>query len=166
LQIVSTSAGNYIIRNCKNDDLPSVINVNVKTLPENYSNYFYETLLAELPEAFLIAEISCNCVGYIMCTLEYGFSNFKKLGFRKKGHVVSIAVLKDHRNLGIGTTLVSEAIVSMKLKKCDELYLEVRCSNTQAVKLYERLGFVVKHLLKTYYKDGENAYLMAVEFNY
>lgn len=142
------------------------MDVNVNTLPENYTNYFYETLLAELPEAFLVAEISGKCVGYIMCTMEYGFSNFKKLGFVKKGHVVSIAVLEDHQGRGIGTALITEALFGIKSKKCDELYLEVRCSNEIAVKLYEKLGFVVKNMLKTYYKDGEDAYLMAIEFNY
>ena len=132
----------------------------------NYSDYFYESLLAELPEAFLVAEVDKKLVGYIMCKIEYGFSNFKKLGFVKKGHVVSVAVLPEHRRKGIGEGLVLEAIVGVKLKKSDELYLEVRCSNSDAVKLYEKLGFVIKQRLKAYYRDGEDAYLMAIEFAY
>ena len=44
------------------------------------------------------------------------------------------------------------------------MYLEVRCSNTEAVKLYERLGMSVKQRLKSYYRDGEDAYMMAIEF--
>jgi len=44
------------------------------------------------------------------------------------------------------------------------LYLEVRCSNNDAVKLYEKLGFIIKQKLQTYYRDGEDAYLMAIEF--
>ena len=78
----------------------------MKTLPEHYSDYFYESLLSELPEAFLVAEIGGRVIGYIMCKTEYGFSNFKKLGFVKKGHVVSVAVLDEHRKTGIGRTLV------------------------------------------------------------
>ena len=101
-----------------------------------------------------------------MCKIEYGFSNFKKLGFVKKGHVVSVAVLPEHRRKGIGEGLVQEAIGGVKLKKSDELYLEVRCSNSEAVKLYEKLGFIIKQRLKAYYRDGEDAYLMAIEFAY
>ena len=138
----------------------------MKTLPEHYSDYFYESLLSELPEAFLVAEINRNLVGYIMCKIEYGFSNFKKLGFVKKGHVVSVAVLEEHRKKGIGRGLVEEAIVGAKIKKTDELYLEVRCSNNEAVMLYEKIGFTIKQRLKAYYRDGEDAYLMAIEFPY
>ena len=84
----------------------------------------------------------------------------------KKGHVVSVAVLDEHRKKGIGKALVEEAIKGVKLKKCDELYLEVRCSNTEGVRLYEKLGFIIKQRLKAYYRDGEDAYLMAIEFEY
>ncbi|HEY7507440.1 MAG TPA: hypothetical protein VH621_07505 [Nitrososphaera sp.] len=50
-------------------------------------------------------------------------------------------------------------------KKSDEIYLEVRVSNTGAVKMYERLGFETKSRLRSYYRDGEDAYLMALELN-
>jgi ribosomal-protein-alanine N-acetyltransferase len=139
--------------------------VNLKTLPEHYSDYFYESLLDELPEAFLIAEISGKLIGYIMCKTEYGFSNFKKLGFVKKGHVVSVAVIDEHRGKGIGSELVNESLKGVKMRQCGEMYLEVRCSNTDAVKLYEKLGFSINQRLKTYYRDGEDAYLMAINFS-
>ena len=45
-------------------DLISVMEINLKTLPEHYSDYFYESLLQELPEAFLVAEIDGKIVGY------------------------------------------------------------------------------------------------------
>ena len=54
--------------------------------------------------------------------------------------------------------------INFKEKQCDEMYLEVRCSNTDAVKLYEQLGMFVKQRLKSYYRDGEDAYMMAIEF--
>ena len=139
--------------------------INLKTLPEHYSDYFYESLLDELPEAFLIAEISGELIGYIMCKTEYGFSNFKKLGFVKKGHVVSVAVIDEHRGKGFGSELVNESLKGVKMRQCGEMYLEVRCSNTDAVKLYEKLGFSINQRLKTYYRDGEDAYLMAINFS-
>ena len=139
--------------------------INLKTLPEHYSDYFYESLLGEIPEAFLVAEIEGRHIGYIMCKTEYGFSNFKKLGFVKKGHIVSVAVVDEHRRKGIGKALVDESLKGIQSKKCDELYLEVRCSNNEAVLMYEKLGFIIKQRLKTYYRDGEDAYLMTIEFN-
>jgi len=166
LQVALREIGDCVIRRCDPSDLIPVMEINMKTLPEHYSDYFYESLLAELPESFLVAEINGRIVGYIMCKTEYGFSNFKKLGFVKKGHVVSVAVLEEQRKKGIGRALIEEAIAGTKIKKADELYLEVRCSNNEAVRLYEKIGFIIKQRIKSYYRDGEDAYLMAIEFFY
>jgi len=154
-----------MIRRCDPTDIIPVMEINLKTLPEHYSDYFYESLLDELPEAFLIAEISGKLIGYIMCKMEYGFSNFKRLGFVKKGHVVSVAVIDEHRGKGIGSELVNESLKGVKMRQCGEMYLEVRCSNNDAVRLYEKLGFSINQRLKTYYQDGEDAYLMAINFS-
>jgi len=156
--------GDCILRRCDLSDIIPVMEINLRTLPEHYSDYFYESLLEELPEAFVVAEISGKIVGYIMCKMEHGFSNFKKLGFVKKGHVVSIAVINEHRGKGFGSALVNESIEGVKIRQCSELYLEVRCSNNDAVRLYEKLGFSIIQRLKAYYRDGEDAYVMAIDF--
>ena len=156
--------GDCILRRCELGDIIPVMEINLRTLPEHYSDYFYESLLEELPEAFIVAEISSKIVGYIMCKIEHGFSNFKKLGFVKKGHIVSIAVIDEHRRKGFGSAIVDEAVKGVKTIQCSELYLEVRCSNNDAVRLYETLGFFIIHRLKSYYRDGEDAYLMAIDF--
>lgn len=163
MQVILRQVDDCILRRAEPRDLIPIMEINLKTLPEHYSDYFYESLLLEVPEAFIVAEINGKYVGYVMCKTEYGFSNFKKLGFVKKGHVVSIAVLEDFRKRGIGKLLVEESIKGIILKKCDEFYLEVRCSNTDAVRLYEKLGFVIKQQLNMYYRDGEDAFLMVIE---
>jgi [ribosomal protein S18]-alanine N-acetyltransferase len=154
-----------MIRRCEERDLSSVVNINMATLPEHYSDYFFESLLRELPEAFIVAEVGDKVIGYIMCKIEFGFSNFRKLGFVKKGHVVSVAVLEQHRGKGIGKALMLEGINGVLSRKSDEIYLEVRVSNTQAIQMYQRLGFQIKSRLRSYYRDGEDAYLMALEFS-
>ena len=82
----------------------------------------------------------------------------------KKGHVVSIAVIDEHRRKGFGSVLVDEALKGVKIRQCSELYLEVRCSNIDAVRLYEKLGFSIIQRLKAYYRDGEDAFVMAIDF--
>jgi len=136
----------------------------MNTLPEHYSDYFFESILRELPEAFVVAEVNDNIIGYIMCKIEFGFSNFRKLGFVKKGHVVSVAVLDQHRGKGVGRALMLEGLNGVVSRRSDEIYLEVRISNEPAIKMYEKLGFQIKSRLRTYYRDGEDAYLMALEF--
>ena len=164
MQTALRKIGDYTIRHCGPSDLPSVVEINIASLPEHYSDYFFESILKELPESFIVAETNQKVVGYIMCKIEFGFSNFRKLGFVKKGHVVSVAVLPEHRGKGIGRSLLLEAINGLAFRKSDEIYLEVRVSNDLAVRMYQSLGFLIKSRLRSYYRDGEDAYLMALEF--
>jgi ribosomal-protein-alanine N-acetyltransferase len=157
--------GDYGIRQCVSEDIPIVIDINMRTLPEHYSDYFYHEILAEFPETYLVAELGGNVVGYIMCRMEYGFSQLKRLGLARKGHVVSVAVLEEHRGKGIGTKLMQLAQDEMKKKSASESYLEVRVSNQNAVKLYEELGYKVTGKLEAYYRDGEPAYVMAANLS-
>jgi ribosomal-protein-alanine N-acetyltransferase len=165
LQTALRKVGDYVIRRCEASDLQAVIDINMTALPEHYSDYFFESILRELPEAFILAELNNKIVGYIMCKIEFGFSNFRKLGFVKKGHVVSVAVLEEHRGKSIGTALMIEGINGVMHRKADEIYLEVRVSNTSAIKMYQKLRFEIKSRLRSYYRDGEDAYLMALELS-
>jgi len=154
--------GEYIVRPAKREDLPRVVAINLMTLPEHYSDSFFEELLTESPETFFIAELAGNMVGYIMCRIEYGFSTLKKFGFARKGHIVSVAVLDEHRGKGLGKSLVLEAINGMMQRGCGEAYLEVRISNVSAIALYQKLNFKIASKISGYYRDGEVAYLMAL----
>jgi ribosomal-protein-alanine N-acetyltransferase len=141
-------------------DLDQVLAINKKCLPENYPGSFFVDLYDRFPKSFLVAEsVGNGVIGYIMCRLERGLSNF---GFRlaRKGHVVSVAVLHEHRNKGVGRNLVAKALATMREYGASEYILEVRVSNASAVSLYKRLGFTDAKVLKGYYSDGEDAYLM------
>ena len=155
--------GDYQLRRCDRDDIPTVIEINMATLPEHYSDYFYYEILAEFPETFLVAELGGEIVGYIMCRIEYGFSHLRRLGLARKGHIVSIAVRDKHRRKGIGIALVKACHGEMLAKGASESYLEVRVSNGDAIGLYEKLGYKTTGQLESYYKDGEAAYLMALQ---
>ena len=163
LQSCLRKNGDYIFYRCEQENLPSVIEINLNSLPEHYTEYFFESILKELPEAFIVAEFDAKIVGYAMCKIEFGFSNFRKLGFVKKGHVVSIALLEEHRGKKVGTILMEEAMNGLLSRRTEEVYLEVRVSNSAAIKMYEKLNFKLKSRLKSYYRDGEDAYLMALE---
>jgi ribosomal-protein-alanine N-acetyltransferase len=165
LQSIVGKVGDCVIRHCSYSDLRSVVEINSVTLPEHYTDYFFESILKELPESFIVAETNQKIVGYIMCKIEFGFSNFRKLGFVKKGHVVSVAVLQEYRGKGIGRSLLVEAINGLAGRKSDEIYLEVRVSNDLAIKMYQSIDFIIKSRLRSYYRDGEDAYLMAFEFS-
>ena len=150
----------YTIREAAQNDIAEVMHINRVCLPENYPAYFFLQLQSNYSKAFLVAEKEGKVVGYIMCRVEYGKSHF---GFKiiKKGHVVSIAVLPEYRRQGIGKNLLLNAEKALKEYGAKEIILEVRVSNTPAINLYEKLGYEKVKVLKGYYSDGEDAYLMA-----
>lgn len=153
--------GNFVIRPATYKDISKVISINWETLPEHYDNSFFDELMRDSPETFLVAEDGNEVIGYIMCRLEYGFTMIKRFGLAKKGHIVSVAVIESYRKKGIGIALVEEVMKMMRVKGCSETYLEVRMTNEPAVKLYEKLGFIKSSKIEKYYRDGEAALLMS-----
>jgi ribosomal-protein-alanine N-acetyltransferase len=152
---------NYALRRFSPSDLEAVININRVCLPENYAAYFFIDTFNSLPDTFIVAEYQGQVVGYIMCRLEHGFSDLKKLRFARKGHIISVAVMPNFRNLGIGRSLVEQALAALPAHTADECYLEVRINNIQAINLYRKLGFEITRTIPRYYFDGFDAYVMA-----
>jgi ribosomal-protein-alanine N-acetyltransferase len=137
------------------------MNINRVCLPENYAPYFFIDTFNTLPDAFLVAESQGGVAGYIMCRIEHGFSDLRKLRFAKKGHIVSVAVLPDYRKQGIGYSLVEQATSALSGLHTDECYLEVRVTNYPAISLYRKMNFEVTRTIPRYYFDGSDAYVMA-----
>ncbi|MHA1960082.1 MAG: GNAT family N-acetyltransferase [Candidatus Thorarchaeota archaeon] len=141
-------------------DINSVMTINRTCLPENYPEQFFMGLHYHAPKAFLVATIEEIVIGYIMCRIERGISNYGRLPV-KKGHIVSVAVLIELRGKGIGTSLILTALDAMIDYGATEFFLEVRKSNEEAVSVYETLGFDIRKVLRGYYRDGEDANLMS-----
>jgi len=150
----------FRLRDFRPEDLERVIYINRTCLPENYSSYFFMSVHKNFPDLFLVAEEDGEIVGYIMCRVERGFLH-RWSGKAPKGHVISIAVLPEHRRKGIATALLKEALARMSERYgAGECYLEVRVSNTPAISLYRKLGFEETKVVPHYYLDGEDAYIM------
>ncbi|MGC8895777.1 MAG: ribosomal protein S18-alanine N-acetyltransferase [Candidatus Bathyarchaeia archaeon] len=150
----------FRLRKFNMNDLQTVMHINRTCLPENYTDYFFIELHQRFPETFIVAEENGEVVGYIMCRIELGLSNFGFSGLLKKGHIVSVAVLQQHRRKGIGKALVSQALENMRIYNAKQCFLEVRVTNTPAIELYKKLGFEVTRTIHGYYSDGEDAYVM------
>lgn len=75
--------------------------------------------------------------------------------------IVNIAVHPDYRKEKIGEKLL-RSILELAGKKGAKLCtLEVRISNSPAIKLYEKYGFQIIAIRKGYYRDNnEDAYVM------
>lgn len=78
-----------------------------------------------------------------------------------EAHITNIAVHPDYRGRGIGTLLLEEMIKYGTSRGMDGFTLEVRKSNSSAIKLYKKAGFLECGTRKGYYSDtGEDALIM------
>ncbi|HET9461053.1 MAG TPA: ribosomal protein S18-alanine N-acetyltransferase [Gaiellaceae bacterium] len=76
-------------------------------------------------------------------------------------HVMNVAVGLDYRRRGIATTLLERLFEVTASDPRSGYTLEVRVSNTNAIRLYERLGFESRGTRRGYYTDNrEDALIM------
>jgi len=179
------------IRTAREEDIPGVMNVNMKSLPENYWYSFYLNMLRNWPEAFLVCDAGGKIVAYAMSRVEQtsdpvllglteeieitdrrsllsrvagalsGLLKHQEAEYAQVGHLVSIAVLEEHRGRGIGSALLDRTLrVMREVYHVKSIYLEVRVSNSPAIRLYQKFGFKKARIVRGYYMDGEDAYVM------
>jgi [ribosomal protein S18]-alanine N-acetyltransferase len=76
-------------------------------------------------------------------------------------HVMNVAVAPEHRRRGIAATLLDRLFELTAGDGRRGYTLEVRISNTSAIKLYERAGFRARGIRRGYYTDNrEDALIM------
>jgi [ribosomal protein S18]-alanine N-acetyltransferase len=151
----------FKLRKFEPDDLQDVMRINRVCLPENYTDMFFMDLHERFPETFIVAEEDHDIIGYIMCRIEVGLSNFGLGGLIRKGHVVSLAVMPKARRQGVASELLKAAMEGMVSYKAKQIYLEVRVTNEAGVNLYKGVGLEITRTIPGYYSDGEEAYVMS-----
>jgi ribosomal-protein-alanine N-acetyltransferase len=71
-------------------------------------------------------------------------------------HVNNIAVRPGWRRHGIGRALLEHVLAEGRRRRCRAATLEVRRSNTAALRLYEEGGFVQGGVRRGYYRDPDD----------
>jgi len=138
------------VRDYRTSDYRDVLEIDKEAFaPQNatYDLYIYLTYGSDV----LVADIGGKIVGYA-ASMEMG----------SEAKIMSIAVRKEYRGLGIGSKLLDEVIKRCKERGKAQLFLEVRVSNKIAQQLYKKKGFRIIDIIPAYYNDGEDAYVMAL----
>jgi [ribosomal protein S18]-alanine N-acetyltransferase len=75
-----------------------------------------------------------------------------------EGELLRIAVMPSARGVGHGATLLQ---AFQRASEADALFLEVNAENTAARSLYSRNGWLKVGVRRAYYRNGDDAVLMA-----
>lgn len=128
---VPSSSSHVPVRLARPEDLPAIAAVDAAAFPEpwRYGEVALKALLATGCR-LTVAETGGTIVGYA-CVQHYG----------DVGHIARLAVRPDFRRRGIGRRLLSEAIAYLAGQGVRRCSLNTQLSNTQALRLYESVGF-------------------------
>lgn len=115
-----------------------------------WSSEAYAQLLEGPACAFVLSE-ELRVIGFIAL-----------LATADEAEILNLAVLPECRRQGYGSRLLAAAEQHVRSRGALSLFLEVRESNSPAIRFYENQGFVRTGLRPNYYRDpAEAAVLMA-----
>jgi ribosomal-protein-alanine N-acetyltransferase len=169
----------YSIRPMEPGDIPSVVAIDRLSFPTPWSASSYAYELKHRNSSFFYvllkpdsAEDSPPERGWRRWLHSAtGLRQSRVIGYvgirlRDAGtHISTIAIHPDWRGNGLGELLLLTVIEQSTRMERGIVTLEVRPSNKTAQRLYQKYGFRFTGIHEGYYRDGENAWLMAVEID-
>ncbi|MFQ6106566.1 MAG: GNAT family N-acetyltransferase [Thermoplasmata archaeon] len=139
------------IREFSPTDLKVVRSISQKALNERYSRDFFLRIYEWWRGGFVIAEMSGAVVGVLAATRTSTTT----------ARILILVVREDFRSRGIGTALMNDFLTRVASEGIRTVELEVRKSNLQARRFYQKLGFETIDLIPGFYTNGEDAVKMA-----
>lgn len=102
----------------------------------------------------LVAEEYGEVIGYgcVTCLFE-------------NADLENIVIAEQYRRGGRGARLLDALIAECRARKVEKVFLEVRVSNSVALRLYLKAGFVGLNARLRYYPDGEDCLVMQKSLN-
>ncbi|MBT3284463.1 ribosomal protein S18-alanine N-acetyltransferase [Candidatus Bathyarchaeota archaeon] len=139
------------------DDLEVIHGIEQSVYPTAWTLNFFRLMLGLSGDMFLVAVENGEIIGYTV-------GEIKKMGrvgdTKTVGHILNIAVMKDHQGSGIGTMLMDDVELKLRSGGADVVYLEVRESNTGAQAVYRKRGYLYVRNAKDYYGDEDGFIMM------
>lgn len=138
------------IRAMQMEDADAVAKLEEATFSQPWSRQGFIDSLNMGNTVFLVAEEEKRILGYVgMCFAV------------DEGEITNVAVEESARCRGVGSMLVDAMKAEAKQRKLERIVLEVRVSNQNAIRLYERKGFINCGVRKGFYDfPKEDAYIM------
>ncbi|XVE66208.1 hypothetical protein DITRI_Ditri08aG0062100 [Diplodiscus trichospermus] len=121
---------------------------------ESLARYFDEELRKK-NSGLLYMILHGEVVGYVMYSWPSSLS----------ASITKLAVKESHRRQGHGEALLKAAIEKCRTRNVHRITLHVDPWRTPAMCLYQKLGFQVDSLIKSYYSTDRDANRMYLDFD-
>ena len=138
------------VREMEERDLDAVCCIEEASFAMPWKRSDFEKLIEDAGSVYLVMEADDEVIGTAGYTDQVG-----------EGYVNNVVIKQEHRGRGFSKQLMASVIEHGKERGIYDFTLEVRVSNTPAVRLYEGLGFESAGIRKRFYeKPVEDAYVM------
>jgi ribosomal-protein-alanine N-acetyltransferase len=150
--------GRVVLREMRLEEVEDAVVIEAKSFPDPWGYTLFRTELENPFSKGLVAHFANE-------TRILGYSLFWAMF--EEIHILNFAIDPTFRRLGIGELLLKKSIAIGKELGAEKATLEVRTSNMEAIRLYEKLGFRIAGERPRYYaRTNENAYIMLLpDFN-
>jgi ribosomal-protein-alanine N-acetyltransferase len=154
-------SGAVSVRLAEARDLPSILAIEEASFSDPWSEDAFESAFALQRMRLFVAEETADdarggapvLVGYVVALL---------LG--AEAEIADLAVAPRARRRGIGKVLLERTMADLSARGVQEVYLEVRESNSAARALYDSRGFVTVGRRRGYYRHpAEDALILKRE---
>ena len=144
-----------MIRKSTHNDIPAISELYreqfremSKLIPDfikegDQSKEFLEKAISDDDSDILVYENDGTVVGFILLQAKVR-PDFDFMIPGKYCYIMDVIVTKTHRNKGFGTALMNSAKDWANEQNCSFINLDVLVNNPEAIKLYEKLGFIPK----------------------
>ena len=139
----------FMVRPLVYGDLPAVLAIERRSFETPWSLAMFVLELSKPSGICLaIADTKGNLAGYLVCS-----------SYSDVWHLMNIAVVPERRREGIASELMVKLFEATGAQS--RITLEVRLSNSPAIRLYERFSFKpAGHRRRYYHDNGEDALIM------
>lgn len=138
------------IRLMTKTDLEQVAGIEREIFSMPWSEKAFADSLQSENTLYIVAEIDGKVAGY--CGMYIAF---------EEGNISNVAVAPEYRRQKIAANMLKNILKLAKEKGVTDVVLEVRETNTGAIRLYEQIGFEEVGIRKDFYdKPKENALIM------
>ncbi|MBQ8293717.1 MAG: ribosomal protein S18-alanine N-acetyltransferase [Bacilli bacterium] len=139
----------FKIRNIERNDIKRLVELEEELLKETVGE---EMLAAELHNKFAyfyVATFNDEVIGYLSCWMVEDTVD-----------IINVVIDKNYQHYGYGQALFAKMEEDAKRNNCNNVMLEVKENNIQAINFYLKQGYVQISIRKNYYQDLTNALIM------
>lgn len=139
----------FKIRNIEKNDIPRLVLLEEELLKETVGEEMLASELHNKFARFYVATYNDLVIGYLSCWMVEDTVD-----------IINVVIDSKYQHQGFGQALFFQMEEEAKLNNCNNIMLEVKETNLNAIKFYQKQGYEQISIRKNYYQDHTNALIM------